>query len=442
MKNLLAQIRWPRGRTLGSGVAAAADNLPDARLRHHAALVYLSRRALLASPSTSLLGDVCRIAAGVLSVDHVHVLELLPDSHTLIARAAAGWPLERLAHWHMEVSQETRLGQALRTGGLVVLDGSTDAGCAQGGSDLLSRLRMQSGLAVVVAPVSEGRGLFGVYSARRRRFTRDDLQFVRAVAQIVESALQREAEMITDRAARATSAAYQAELLRVVVGRLRPALRESVGHLWNFRTKPADSFTFRRAVKQTERQVAAVADFIEDLSLLADLLEGRAQQRRSILMAPILSSLVDQLTHRADLSGVSLKLHVADELIGTAGDPALLRRALLNLIDNALRFTCDGGAIEVSLSSPEPSVAVIEITDSGRGMTPAQLGRLSNMHEEGDAESERPGPGIGWRLASAIVQAHGGTLTASSPGPTLGTTVCVRVPRLNLADFNLPESAE
>jgi signal transduction histidine kinase len=442
VKNLLAQIRWPRGRALASAAApVAAERRPDARLRHHAALVYLSRRAMLASPSTSLLGDVCRIAARVLGVDHVHVLELLPDTRTLIARAAAGWPPERLAHWQMEVSPDTRLGQALRTSGLVVLDEATDAGCSQGGGDLLSHLRMQCGLAAVVAPISDARALFGVYSAGRRRFTRDDLQFVRAVAQIVESALQREAEMITDRAARATSAAFQAELLRVVVGRLRPALRESVGCLWNFRTNPTDSFTFRRAVKQTERQVASVADFIEDLSLLADLLEGRAPGRRTILVAPVLSSLVDQLTHRADLGGVTLKLEIADELIGTAGDSALLRRALLNLIDNALRFTAEAGTVTVALSSRDPSAAVIEVTDSGRGMTATQLNRLSN-NDEGVGESEHRGPGIGWRLASAIVQAHGGTLTASSPGPTLGTTIAVRLPRLSLADFNLPESVE
>ena len=74
-------------------------------------------------------------------------------------------------------------------------------------------------------------------------------------------------------------------------------------------------------------------------------------------------------------------------------------------------------------------------------MTATQLNRLSN-NDEGVGESEHRGPGIGWRLASAIVQAHGGTLTASSPGPTLGTTIAVRLPRLSLADFNLPESVE
>ena len=300
---------------------------------------------------------------------------------------------------------------------------------------------MHSGLAAGISPGGEMRGLFGVYSENARRFTRDDLQFVRAVAQIVESALQREAEKNTDRAARASSSASQADLLRVVVGRLRPALRESVGHLWQFRTQPTDTFTFRRAVRQTERQVAAVADFIEDLSLLAELLDGQAPDRRSVLLAPLLASLVDQLTDRAEDNGLTLHLTMVDELIATAGDSVLLRRAFFNLLDNALRFTPPGGTVTIEVTSPEPSVALIDISDTGRGMIATQLMRLS-ANQDGAAESEHRGPGLGWRLATAIIEAHGGSLIPASVGADEGSSVQVRVPRLNLGDFNLPSSAE
>ncbi len=297
------------------------------------------------------------------------------------------------------------------------------------------------GVAAGVAPVSDARGLFGVYSVRKRRFSREDLQFVRALAHIVESALQREAEMSSDRAARASSAASQADLLRIVVGRLRPALRESVGHLWNFRTHQADTFTFRRAVKQTERQVAVVADFIEDLSLLAELLDGRIPERRSTLLAPILSSLSDQLTERATQNGIALSFDVADELVATAGDSALLRRALFNLLDNALRFTGPDGHVTVSVTTPDSSAVVIDIADSGRGMTATQLDRLCKL-QDGAAESEHRGPGFGWRLSAAIIQAHGGTLTATSAGPSRGSLISIRMPRRDLADSYLPEVAE
>jgi two-component system CheB/CheR fusion protein len=214
-----------------------------------------------------------------------------------------------------------------------------------------------------------------------------------------------------------------------------------VGHLWQFRTQPTDTFTFRRAVRQTERQVAAVADFIEDLSLLAELLDGKAPDRRSVLLAPILASLVDQLTERAEGNALTLQLTMVDELIATTGDSTLLRRAFFNLVDNALRFTPPGGTITIEVTSPEPSVALIDISDTGRGMTATQLMRLST-NQGGSVESEHRGPGLGWRLATAIIEAHGGTLTPASGGADEGASVQVRIPRLHLGDFNLPSQAE
>lgn len=430
MKSLLTQQRWPLGRARKSAAAAAvSESLPEVRLRHHAALVYLSRRALETAKSTCLLGDVCRIASRVLRVDHVHVLELLPDGRTTIARAAAGWSPERLALWQMDLPSGSRVAHAMRAGGLVVLDRAREPASESPGVELLQEIQMQCGLAAGVVS-ADTPGLFGVYSAKSRRFSREDLQFVRAVAQIIESALKREAETNSNQAKRLSIGAAQADLLRVVVGRLRPALRESVGHLWQFRTQPTDTFTFRRAVRRTERQVACVADFIEDLSLLADLLDGRTPTRTSVLFAPVLTSLIDQLAERAQDSGVSLQLRMVDERIATSGDSALLRRALLNLLDNALRFTGPGGTVTITVSSPDTASAVIDITDTGRGMTVAQLERLSK-HQDGAAESEHRGPGMGWRLACAIVQAHSGTLTAASPGPDLGSTIAISVPRLN-----------
>ena len=429
MIKLLAQFRWPL--TWGRGTGPVADGQPfvDSRVQHNAALVYLSRRALRAPASTSLLGDVCRIASQVLQADLVHVLELLPDGRTLIARAASGWSPERLALWHMDVAPESRLGQTMRTGGLVVLGGMADHAAARGSAELLQETRMDCGLAASLMPAPETRGLFGVYSARPRRFSRDDLQFVRALAQIVESALLREAELSTDRATRASSGAAQADLLRIVVGRLRPALRESVGHLWQFRTQPADTFTFRRAVRHTERQVATVADFIEDLSLLAELLDGTMPGRNSVPIAPILASIVEQLSERAQHNRITLQCRIADETVAARGDAALLRRALFNLIDNALRFTAADGTVTVSVTSPDAGVAQIEVADTGRGMTAAQIDRLTR-NQDGAAMSEHRGPGMGWRLAHAIVHAHGGTLSATSPGPDLGSRIDVRIPRV------------
>lgn len=421
---------WPfRARTAPGRLAPdppAEPSPADARLRQQAAIAYLARRALRAGSAASVLAEACRVAARVLDADQSHLLELLPDGRTLMARAASGWPPGRLAHWQMDVPPDSRLGQALRAGGVFLPSRSPAIEARAAGGDLLDAIHAQDGIAVVVGDAGTSRGIFGVYSAQGRRFSRDQIQCMRALARVVETALDREVEASALRHARRSAGAGQADLLRLVVNRLRPALRDSVGHLWSFRQGPSDSFSFRRAVRETERQVAGVADFIEDLSLLADLLDGRAPERRLVTLGPLLASLCDQLSPRAESSGVTLQVAEAGGQRAVAGDPVLVRRALFNVLDNALRATGPGGTIVLSCSS-EPGWMVVEVADTGCGMTPGHVDRL-NAAGDGGEPADTGRPRLGWRLTHAIVEAHDGEVSAASDGPGKGSRITLRFP--------------
>jgi signal transduction histidine kinase len=432
LRNLFPR-RWPFGSGAAAGtipIRAATDPNVEARLRQQAALVYLSRKTHSAADAGTLLADICRVAARVLRADLAHALELLPDGRTLVARAASGWAPDHLARWQMEVGPESRLGEVLRTGGLL-LAGDADEGVEmEAAADVLDAVQMRSGVLIVAREAAGSRVLFGVYSIVPRRFSRDELQFVRAVAALVEAAFQHEEQASAARAARRRTAAAQADMLRLVVARLRPALRESVGHLWTFREERPDTFTLRRAVRDTERQVASVADFIEDLWLLADLLDGRVPDRRVTAVGPLLSSLTDQLAVRAAAADITLTAAIADPNPVIVADPVLVRRAVFNILDNALRFTGPGGSIAVS-AAVEPGCLVIEIADTGRGMTAAQIDRLNGGVDHG-ATQEEVAARIGWRLANAILEAHQGRVSAASDGPGLGSRITLRLPHPDL----------
>jgi signal transduction histidine kinase len=437
VKRLISQLRWPLaiGRVLRTPDDSEHSE-SDSRARHDRAFLYLSRCALRSRDGASVLGDICRITARALRVDHVHIAELLPDGRTLIARAASGWVPERLALWQFDLAPESRLGQAVRNSALIVLDGGTEPGGLSGGNELLRDLHMRSGLVTGVSAAAGSSALFGVYSIEPRRFTRKELQFVRGVGHIVESTLERCVRAETEKAARATAYAAQADLLRIVVGRLGPALRESIGQLSRFRTSPTDTFTFRRAVRQTERQVAAITEFIEDLRLLSELLDGWHPGNEAVLLAPLLASIVEQLGERAQQNELTLQLRMADQLIGSRGDASLIRRAIFNIVDNALRFTGAGGCVMVNVTTADAST-VIDVADNGRGMTAVQLDRLM-QRREGSLRSEHRGAGLGWRLAAAIVEAHGGSITPGSAGPDRGATVRISLPRVTLSGSGIP----
>jgi len=94
------------------------------------------------------------------------------------------------------------------------------------------------------------------------------------------------------------------------------------------------------------------------------------------------------------------------------GDAHQLRNALVNLIDNALRHTPAGGRIQVSVRSAGPC-AELAIEDTGRGLRPDQLERVfERFYSDQDGQV---GSGLGLAIARAVAEAHGGTLTASSP---------------------------
>jgi signal transduction histidine kinase len=108
-----------------------------------------------------------------------------------------------------------------------------------------------------------------------------------------------------------------------------------------------------------------------------------------------------------------------------SGDPTRLQQVFSNLLQNASRYTPPGGHIEIA-SSLEPGWTRVDVRDDGNGIEPSQLGAIFEPFTRRSAEG--PGLGIGLSLARRLVELHGGTITARSDGPGLGSTFTVRLP--------------
>jgi two-component system CheB/CheR fusion protein len=110
-------------------------------------------------------------------------------------------------------------------------------------------------------------------------------------------------------------------------------------------------------------------------------------------------------------------------------DPLRINQVLSNLLTNAIKYTQPGGriALEVTL---EGGQAVITVRDNGVGMKPQDIERMFEMFAQADAPGNRgnAGLGIGLALVRSIVELHGGTVDASSPGPGQGSELRVRLP--------------
>ncbi len=103
--------------------------------------------------------------------------------------------------------------------------------------------------------------------------------------------------------------------------------------------------------------------------------------------------------------------------------------AIDHLLDNALKYTPEGGTIQVDVGQTDGAV-VVRVSDSGMGFDPEKSGRLfDRFYRSNDAEQSADGGGLGLSIVKAIVERYGGTVRAESPGSSQGSTFDVRLPR-------------
>jgi two-component system sensor histidine kinase BaeS len=115
-----------------------------------------------------------------------------------------------------------------------------------------------------------------------------------------------------------------------------------------------------------------------------------------------------------------------------SADPDRMAQVLANLLDNALQHTPPGGAVHVSLLRPDPDWVEIVVADDGEGIDATHLPRVFERFYRADPSRSRVrgGSGIGLTISKALVEAHGGGLSAASPGAGGGATFTIRLPAL------------
>ena len=186
---------------------------------------------------------------------------------------------------------------------------------------------------------------------------------------------------------------------------------------------PADHQTWDTLAAQSTRLRRLVAD-LEVVS--------RAEERQLLLSAePVpVPSLIDAAvgahSERYRSAGVRLDASVADSTPRVLVDPERIQEVLGSLLDNALRCTPAGGTVTMAgRPSPSGDAAVITVTDTGIGLTPAEAGQIFRRFAKA---ADSPGSGLGLTIARAIVEAHHGTLTADSAGPGTGARFTITLP--------------
>jgi two-component system phosphate regulon sensor histidine kinase PhoR len=181
---------------------------------------------------------------------------------------------------------------------------------------------------------------------------------------------------------------------------------------------------------QVEREVERMIRLVEELLELARSESGSVKLDREIFdLTDVATSVVNTISQRAAAAGVELLLEAPEEVFVDA-DRNRLTQVALNLLDNALRHTTQGGVVTVEVTGDDAS-AYLRVRDTGSGIPYQDLPHIFERFYVVDRSRtrEHAGTGIGLSIARHLVEAHGGSLTVESVYGRGATFIC-RLPRI------------
>ncbi|MCO5107211.1 MAG: PAS domain S-box protein [Burkholderiaceae bacterium] len=409
-----------------SDVARAQDLL--ARARQSNAVADFGRLALASKDIGLIQREACGLVAKLLGADFALVAQCTGAAPWLAPGASRGLDAASLAETVARVVDFCRPGAEPIVQPLVV-DDLARAGGHASGSDVGPR----SALLAAIPGDERTLGLLVAGMRRTRSFTRDDANFLQALANTVGAAMQR---------ARTEEQLFQSQRLEAL-GQLTGGVAHDFnnlltvvsGNLQMLEERVASDALSANLVKAALRATGRGADLTRKLLAFA---RRQTLQPRSIDMRQMLTSLADILKRTLG-PNIDVRALVDDGLPPAKADPGMLDTALLNLAVNARDAMPQGGTLTLAatLASVEAGTGaradglapgrylLLSVGDTGTGMTPAVLARAFEPFFT--TKDSGKGSGLGLSLVYGFAKQSGGHVQATST-PGLGTTISLHLP--------------
>ncbi|MBW4492914.1 MAG: PAS domain S-box protein [Oscillatoria princeps RMCB-10] len=361
------------------------------------------------------------------------------DSALEVVRAL-GYPQEILETWRrLPVSLPVPLAETVRTGEPVFLE-SLEAlisrvACARYPHHALIPSITGSRAFACVPLVVEGRpvGAIGLSFSDSREFSQEERALALALGQQCAGAIVRARLYEAERAARAEAEAanrMKDEFLAVLSHELRSPLNPMLGWVQMLLSRKLSEEKTRTALETIERNVRLQTQLIDDLLDVSRIIRGKLKLNpRFVELAGAIEAALNVVRQAAEAKGI----HIETELDRHAGvvlaDTNRLQQVVWNLLSNAIKFTPSGGRVTVRLEGAGDCVQ-LQVSDTGIGISPDFLPFVFDRFRQADSSTTRSygGLGLGLAIVRHLVEQHGGTVSAASPGEGQGATFAVKLP--------------
>jgi PAS domain S-box-containing protein len=220
------------------------------------------------------------------------------------------------------------------------------------------------------------------------------------------------------------------EFLAMVSHELRTPLTAILGWAEMMSSGRLDADSVARGMETIKRNARSQLQLIEDLLDISRIISGKIRlDVRAFDPASVVEAAVDVVRPAADAKGIRLRPVLDPKAGPVSADPERLQQVLWNLLSNAVKFTPKGGRVEVRLERVDSSVE-ISVSDTGQGISAEFLPYVFDRFRqaEGAKTTRQGGLGLGMAITKHLVELHGGTIRAESPGEGQGSTFTLRLP--------------
>ncbi|WP_035984223.1 hybrid sensor histidine kinase/response regulator [Leptolyngbya sp. KIOST-1] len=430
------------GTVLDITAQKRAEAIIAADLRDTQLLQDLSLRLTSEENVQVLYDETVAAAVALMQADAGTIQILEQDTQAVVLLASQGLAQETVDYFYrLDATSHTACGIALATGERAIID--YDVPIHEDPDGSLQRLVEAGFLCGQSTPlISRWGRAIGIVSThwrdhhcpRDRELRLLDL-LARQVADLIEqrqAAIERNQLLEREQAARAEAEGanrVKDEFLAILSHELRSPLNPILGWSKLLQGKTLDAAKTQQGLSTIERNARLQTQLIDDLLDVARILRGKLTiEATTVNLATMIEAALEVVRYSAEAKQISLQFDRVQSC-EVRGDEGRLQQVVWNLLSNAIKFTPAGGQVCVRLATLD-NQAQITVTDTGKGIRRDFIPHLFQAFRQEDISITRQygGLGLGLSIVKYLVDAHGGTIVADSPGDGLGATFTVQIP--------------
>jgi signal transduction histidine kinase/ActR/RegA family two-component response regulator len=269
------------------------------------------------------------------------------------------------------------------------------------------------------------------YALRARKVSDDELgMFTDTFNQMLEQIQKQDLEIQASRAEALHASRLKDEFLATLSHELRTPMTPILGWAQILQRSAGASPQVLQAAEVIERNARAQNKIVDDLLDMSRIVSGKVRlDVQSLDPNRLVADALETVAAAAHARGIALEREIEPGLPTVLGDPHRLQQVLWNLLSNAIKFTGPGGRVRISMGRARGGVE-IAVSDTGQGIRSDFLPHVFERFRQADSSNTRhhAGLGLGLSIVKQLVELHGGSVRAESPGEGQGTTFTVSLP--------------